>query len=96
MAMFLLVKKLLQITTRVMNKLKEIRKQLNLAQIDLAILLKTTRTQLSMFELGLRDLPTKSNVILTDLLQFLQHEKANPINNPAFQKEEILHTKKAL
>lgn len=96
MAMFLFAIKILQISTRDMNKLKDIRKQLNLSQIDLAILLKTTRTQLSMFELGLRDLPTKSNIILADIMQFLHQEKVNPEKNLTFQKEEALQTKKAL
>lgn len=79
-----------------MNKIKDIRKQLKLAQIDLAILLKTTRSQISLYELGLRDLPTKSNIILADILQFLQQEEANPIINPTFQKEEAIQTKTTL
>lgn len=96
MAMFLLVKKVLQNRQQHMKEIKKIRTILDLAQIDFAILLKTTRSQISLYELGLRDLPTKSNIILKDLLQFLQQEKDNPINNSVFQKEEVLQTKKAL
>lgn len=79
-----------------MNQIKEIRKQLNLSQIDIAIILKTTRSQISLYELGLRDLPTKSNIILAEILQFLQQEKVNPENNLAFQKEETAQSKTAL
>lgn len=79
-----------------MNKIKEIRKQLNLSQIDLAIILQTTRTQLSMFELGLRDIPTKSKILLAEIVQFIQEEKESSKQIEAIQKEETIQTKKAL
>ena len=63
---------------------------------DIAILLKTTRTQLSMFELGQRDIPTKSKIKLAEILLFLQQEKDNTENSAAIQKEETKQTKIAL
>jgi hypothetical protein len=63
---------------------------------DIAILLKTTRTQLSMFELGQRDIPTKSKILLADILQFIQQEKDNPDSNAAILKEETAQTQSAL
>lgn len=82
-----------------MNKIKEIRKQLNLSQIDLAIILQTTRTQLSMFELGQRDLPTKSKLLLAEIVQFIQEEEEEKEDSKqieAIRKEETAQTKKAL
>lgn len=35
---------------------------LGIPLLDIAIILKTTRSQLSMFELGQRDIPTKSKI----------------------------------
>lgn len=63
---------------------------------DIAILLKTTRTQLSMFELGQRDIPTKSKILLTDILQFLQEEKDISENHAAILNEESVQSKIAL
>lgn len=60
---------------------------------DIAILLKTTRTQLSMFELGQRDIPTKSKILLTDILQFLQEEKDISENHAAILNEESVQSK---
>ena len=63
---------------------------------DIAILLKTTRAQLSMFELGQRDIPTKSKILLTDILQFLQEEKDISENHAAILNEESVQSKIAL
>jgi hypothetical protein len=63
---------------------------------DIAIILKTTRTQLSMFELGQRDIPTKSKILLADILQFLQQEKDISENHGAILKEETAQSKIAL
>jgi hypothetical protein len=69
---------------------------LGIPLLDIAIILKTTRTQLSMFELGQRDIPTKSKILLADILQFLQKEKENPENNAAILREETAQNKLAL
>ncbi len=69
---------------------------LGLTQIDLAILFKTTRSQISLFELGKRDLPINAKILLAEILQFLQQEKDNPEIKVAIQKEETAQTKKAL
>lgn len=69
---------------------------LGIPLIDIAIILKTTRTQLSMFELGQRDIPTKSKILLADILQFIQQEKENPKNNAAILREETVQNKSAL
>lgn len=69
---------------------------LGLTQIDLAILFKTTRSQISLFELGKRDLPINAKILLAEILQFLQKEKDNPEIKVAIQKEETSQTKKAL
>lgn len=63
---------------------------------DIAIILKTTRTQLSMFELGQREIPTKSKILLADILQFIQQEKDNPESNAFILKEETTQAKFAL
>jgi hypothetical protein len=69
---------------------------LGIPLLDIAIILKTTRTQLSMFELGQRDIPTKSKILLADILQFLQQEKENAENNASILKEETIQSKSAL
>lgn len=69
---------------------------LGIPLIDIAIILKTTRTQLSMFELGQRDIPSKSKILLADILQFIQQEKENPKNNAAILREETVQNKSAL
>ena len=63
---------------------------------DIAILLKTTRTQLSMFELGQRDIPIKSKILLTEILQFLQQEKDTSENHTAILREENTQSKMTL
>lgn len=69
---------------------------LGIPLIDIAIILKTTRTQLSMFELGQREIPTKSKILLAAILKFMQQEKENPKSNAWILKEETAQTQSAL
>lgn len=65
------------------------RTKLNLTQVEMAMLLKITRSQWSLFELGLRSIPTAAMVKHTELILFLE----TPINKtakPLPQQEEQL------
>ena len=56
-----------------MENNKNIRALLGITQEDLAMLLKVTRSQLAMYELGKRDLPAAAKVQLTAMLQHVQN-----------------------
>jgi hypothetical protein len=90
-------KHLEKITTKTDLDMKlNLNELLGIPLLDIAIILKTTRTQLSMFELGQRDIPTKSKILLADILKFIQQEKENAENNASILKEETIQSKSAL
>lgn len=57
-----------------MKKSENIREILGVTQEDLAELLKVTRSQLSMYELGKRDLPLTATLKLVQMLQHMQND----------------------
>ena len=57
-----------------MEKQLTIREQLGLKQEELALLLQVTRSQLSLYEIGKRKLPTHATEKLATLLSFAQSE----------------------
>ena len=73
-----------------MKKNTSLRSLLGITQEEAAQLLQTTRSQLSLYELGKRDLPTKSFVKLAKL--WVHVEQANKIPKeamPYFKEQEI-------
>lgn len=57
-----------------MQKGVNIREQLGVTQEELALLLKVTRSQLSMYELGKRDLPIAAKKQLAELLLYVKEQ----------------------
>ena len=55
-----------------MEKDKKIRELLGMKQDDMAMLLKVTRSQWSMYEIGKRDLPLAAELKLGEMLAFVQ------------------------
>lgn len=59
-----------------MQKRTTIREQLGVTQEELALLLKVTRSQLAMYELGKRDLPVAAKKQLSELLLYVMEQSA--------------------
>lgn len=70
--------------------METIRKQLGVTQEKLALLLKVTRSQLSMYELGKRDLPVSAKKQLTELLLYVKEQSATKKETTKLMKEEVL------
>lgn len=77
-----------------MEKDKKIREFLGLKQEDMAILLRVTRTQWSMYEIGKRDLPLVAKQKLGEMLAFIQEHTNATVNNFVDLKSEKTKTKK--
>ena len=76
-----------------MNDRKDIRTKLNLTQEDMAMLLKITRSRWSLYEIGLRDLPTATIVKLGELSLLLE----TPISKKAKKLPQLeVHEQKKL
>lgn len=58
-----------------MEKRKQLRKELNLTQNDMSVVLKTTRSQLALFEKGLRELPTTALIRASQIENFMATAK---------------------
>lgn len=71
-----------------MKKIEKIRDQFGLTQNDLALLLRVTRSQLSMYELGKRDLPIAAKEQLAQMLGYLQKNPFRVKPNKALLKEQ--------
>lgn len=63
-------------TREVMKKERFISDVLGISQKDVAMILQVNRSQLSLHELGKRDLPVSAKVLLTDLLDEAQQLKS--------------------
>ncbi|WP_298140580.1 helix-turn-helix domain-containing protein [Flavobacterium sp.] len=75
--------------------METLRKLLGVTQEELALLLKVTRSQLSMYELGKRDLPLAAKKQLTEMLQHVKETTlAEKVTN-GLMKEDVL-LKKAI
>lgn len=73
-----------------MQKRTTIREQLGITQEELALLLKVTRSQLAMYELGKRDLPVAAKKQLSELLLFVMEQSATKKVAKSAMKEETL------
>jgi transcriptional regulator with XRE-family HTH domain len=79
-----------------MKKYDNIREILGITQEDLAAILKITRTQLSMYEIGKRELPSSAMIQLAEILRYLKEdasksaETTSLLKVQAIQKEETL------
>jgi transcriptional regulator with XRE-family HTH domain len=85
----------LKIATIHMKKSENIREILGVSQEDLAVLLKVTRSQLSMYELGKRDLPTSALLQLAPILKFM-HEESLKLGSADLLKFQAEQQKKVL
>jgi len=63
---------------------------LGLNQRDAARLLQVSRSQLSMYELGQRDLPLTAKVLFTAMVGQAQQRKSGPTVLPVFAQQEQL------
>lgn len=73
-----------------MQKGVNIREQLGVTQEELALLLKVTRSQLSMYELGKRDLPIAAKKQLAELLLYVKEQSTTQKKVKSVMKEEVL------
>lgn len=79
-----------------MKKLDNIRISLGITQEDLALLLKVTRSQLSLYEIGKRDLPVAAKVQLAEMLRYMQENTSKSVANTSLMEIQELQKKKAL
>ena len=77
-----------------MEKDKKIRELLGLKQEDMAILLRVSRTQWSMYEIGKRDLPLVAKLKLSEMLAFIQEPTNATVDNFVDLESEEAKTKK--
>jgi transcriptional regulator with XRE-family HTH domain len=71
-----------------MKKGESICKQLGIKQEELAMLLKISKGQLAMFEIGKRDIPLTAKKQLTEILMGLQANKSKLVNHHPILEEE--------
>lgn len=79
-----------------MKKHDNIRDLLGITQEDLAALLKISRTQLSMYEIGKRELPSTAIIQLADMLRYLQEDASKSADTTSLLKEQAIQKEKAL
>lgn len=79
---------------RPMEKDKKIRELLGLRQEDMALLLRVTRSQWAMYEIGKRDLPLVAQLKLAEILAFIQEPKNDAVDNFVDLESEGVKTKK--
>jgi DNA-binding transcriptional regulator YiaG len=79
-----------------MKKHDNIRDLLGITQEDLAALLKISRTQLSMYEIGKRELPTAAVLKLADMLRYLQEDAFKSADTTSLLKAQATQKEKAL
>lgn len=73
------------------------RKELNLTQEEMAILLKTNRTQLALYELDIRDLPTTALIRSSQIENFMATAKTPQTKDfPKLEEEKEKFLQKAL
>ncbi len=69
---------------------------LGIKQEDLALLLKVTRSQLSMYELGKRDLPVVAKLQLAEMLQHVQESKTQRVRRLPLEKKQVDEKKRVV
>jgi transcriptional regulator with XRE-family HTH domain len=79
-----------------MKKHDNIRDLLGITQEDLAALLKISRTQLSMYEIGKRELPSTAIIQLADMLRYLQQDAFKSADTTSLLKAQAIQKEKAL
>jgi transcriptional regulator with XRE-family HTH domain len=79
-----------------MKKIEKISDQFGLTQNDLALLLRVSRSQLSMYEIGQRDLPVAAKEQLVEMLTFIQKNPLQLTTSNAVLKEREEQRKKVL
>jgi transcriptional regulator with XRE-family HTH domain len=79
-----------------MKKRENIRDEFGIPQVDLAILLKVTRSQLAMFETGKRELPSAAMSQLLEMLRFAQKDTSKLANTISLMNTQVLQKNKAL
>lgn len=79
-----------------MNKSAYLRNQLNLSQEEMAMVLGTTRSQLSLYELGLRELSTSALVKYSQIGLFLATPETPQANDAPPSNEQLLQHEKFL
>jgi transcriptional regulator with XRE-family HTH domain len=79
-----------------MRKYDNIRDLLGITQEDLAALLKISRTQLSMYEIGKRELPSTAIIQLAEMLRYLQEDASKSADTTSLLKEQAIQKEKAL
>lgn len=79
-----------------MKKHDNIRDILGITQEDLAALLKITRTQLSMYEIGKRELPSTAIIQLAEMLRYLQEDASKSADTISLLKAQAIQKEKAL
>lgn len=62
-----------------MNNRRQIREVLGITQLDTAILIKTTKSLFSMFEIGQRDLPVKAQLKLVQMYEYVKNSPSEKI-----------------
>jgi transcriptional regulator with XRE-family HTH domain len=78
-----------------MKKHDNIRDLLGITQEDLAALLKISRTQLSMYEIGKRELPSTAIIQLAEMLRYLQEDASKSTDTTSLLKEQAIQKEKA-
>ena len=79
-----------------MKKTNSIRQQLGVTQENLALLLKVSRSQLSMYELGKRDLPVEAKKQLAEMLQHAQKNSSKHTKSVTAEKKRIMLREKEI
>ncbi len=79
-----------------MKKRDNLRNILGITQEDLAVLLKVSRTQLSMYELGKRDLPIAAKIQLVEMFKYIKEDASKSLNTSTLLKALELQKKKTL
>ena len=79
-----------------MKKIENLRSQFGLTQNELALLLYVSRSQLSMYELGVRDLPVFAKEQLAQMLLYVQKKPFKATINKALLKEQEEQKQKVL
>jgi len=79
-----------------MKKHDNLRDLLGITQEDLAALLKISRTQLSMYEIGKRELPSTAIIQLADMLRYLQEDASKSADTTSLLKEQAIQKENTL
>lgn len=72
-----------------MKTATDLRNALGLTQQEMALLLRITRSQWSMYESGLRDLPVHALTLLSEVRQHEQDTAKHTQSEPQFSKPEL-------